>query len=155
MTSFELVGSFPSTLDCSTLKFEEISDSFEVQPKISLASEDFWDTKVKFGKQQRSYKDVEIMRSVQTKFGYQKVLKCAQLIPKGVAVDLFISLTNNEVDSTRCCQLIKDTDVNEALKSKQLSSEIDSMVVKSYIDSRKCPTPYFVKSLGYIKKCEV
>jgi hypothetical protein len=154
LTSFELVGSFASKLDCSTLKFEEISDSFEIQPKICLASEDFWETKVKFGKQ-FSYKDVDIVRSVQTKFGYQKVLKCAQLIPKGVAVDLFISLTNNEVDSKRCCQVIKDSYVNEALRSKKSLSEIDSMVVKSYIDDSKINTPFFVKSLGYIKKCEI
>jgi len=151
LTSFECVGSFPKSKDCR-LKFDETTDSFEVQPKYNAAPEDFWETSVK--NVRPFYKNVDIVRSVKTKFGYQKILKCAQLLPKGVEVNLQVTLTNNEKGSERCSRFIRNGTVKQPLNSG-LVTDFDYLEVESFNGNQNSNTPYFLKNIRYVKKCDI
>lgn len=94
LTGFECLASLPVTKQ-HKFKFNEVTGVFEMQPSTSLQldPEDFWEANVSINPY---YLNIDTVRSVRTKFGYQRTFKYAQFIPKGVEVYLRIVLTSKE-----------------------------------------------------------
>jgi hypothetical protein len=160
LTGFECLGSFRATRNCN-LKFNKITDGFEIQPSIRLTPVDFFNTRVKISP---SYYNIPSeMESVQTKFGYHKILESAQFIPKGQQVTLEFTLISDKDSYRRRFRLIKDTAVNEFIQTNKSCKDFGKIVVKqcdiadersTYNFPKPCgKSPFFIKNIRFIKSC--
>jgi hypothetical protein len=151
LTGFECVGGFPqnSNNNCKFV-FNEETDSFETQPRICLEPRDSNLYHVRIAP---SYyeKGPTIVRSVQTKFGYHKILKRAQFMPKDVTITLKIVMECRQIISI---QHIKENTVNQLLKAKDSYTDFDLLEVKCYKENHyfRDAGPIFVKSIRFFKR---
>jgi hypothetical protein len=143
LTGFECLGSFNPSRICN-LSYNEVTESFESQPRISLAPSCF----KTFVTISPTYYNISTgLRRVGTKFGFHNILEKAQFIPKGQKLSLVFKMNAAGVNSwdSRRLWLITESTVNDFLWLNGCKDFGQIQVVQSD------KLPVFIKNIRYIK----